>query len=789
MTSSTSSTYFQGGDYVELLSAQGKAPAAAWKLHGKILKSFEKGIKGNAFHLDGSTETRMQLPKTTTTHSLGLSQRFLIFQLAIPFTRSFSIEIGFSDFQKIRRRFVFASAFREIVMTSLHVQIPFDARVTRDQWINLVFDLQALTETYFAGSTFRSMESICISGSCKLKRVFTMKDAPTCNLAALQQPQLVVNGNNKPALRGMMPVASYAEMKDIPKQFVFSSGGPGSIPTEYFVLASSNAIPAVHGESKESAASSNKCGGNGPGGSAAVGQPRGKSAPTGAQKQKPLLVNKASSTRPVSSSLAARLETMTPRVPLRSEVQGGNPPSPSPPVTREKDQSKRPMSSSQTVRSSSKQSPGRPGAPADSVGHNSTSFIRSSFDRRSPKEKSARPSSSSYRREVKQHEDHVLVPNQDAPPRTSTKVEECVEKLSPQSRFSDGDDGMVLAPHFQAPRPSTSAFASSPELRPVQRSSASTEFKTNKEVHRRAILAEIQQKLDILSDDDELEAERNTKMFLQRTSIALNSPPLLPVDEPHHFGDLLQHDSEEKQESGNNLQRHRVRSSGPSLKKKSSFAFADGSDSDDVDDGGGDGTNKLEMKKRITKLFDFESLLQDSPTNAKPQGEKVTSTFNREQQLQKSSSLLLSSAGLSMKDHDLKPDIFARQTRIALALSEDEEDQALAQMLIAKRNARRRQQQDHKSPEKQTQLTKSLEVSRSSQSDQRSRSDLVKLSVGDLTHQEDDQEEELNGMSEIQFAAERSRVEEHTAVNRNDGHDGEGGSEEVEDEENLSIDL
>ncbi|GAB9463627.1 Transcription factor iib [Globisporangium polare] len=349
---------------------------------------------------------------------------------------------------------------------------------------------------------------------------------------------------------------------------------------------------------------------------------------------------------------------------------------------------------------------------------------------------------------------------------------------------------MVLAPHFQAPRPSTSAFASSPELRPVQRSSASTEFKTNKEVHRRAILAEIQQKLDILSDDDELEAERNTKMFLQRTSIALDSPPLLPVDEPHHFGDLLQHDdSEEKQESGNNLQRHRVRSSGPSLKKKSSFAFADGSDSDDVDDGGGDGTNKLEMKKRITKLFDFESLLQDSPTNAKPQGEKVTSTFNREQQLQKSSSLLLSSAGLSMKDHDLKPDIFARQMRIALALSEDEEDQALAQMLIAKRNARRRQQQDHKSPEKQTQLTKSLEVSRSSQSDQRSRSDLVKLSVGDLTHQEDDQEEELNGMSEIQFAAERSRIEEHTAVNRNDGHDGEGGSEEVEDEENLSIDL
>uniref|UniRef100_K3WUJ6 CFA20 domain-containing protein n=1 Tax=Globisporangium ultimum (strain ATCC 200006 / CBS 805.95 / DAOM BR144) TaxID=431595 RepID=K3WUJ6_GLOUD len=217
MSTSTTTTYFQGGDYVELLSAQGKAPAATWKLQGKILKSFEKTIKGNAFQLEGSTDTKMQLPKTSTTQSLGLSQRFLVFQLLIPFTRSFAIEIGFSDFQKIRRRFVAASAFRETAMTSLHVQIPLGAaQVTRDQWINLVFDLHALTETFFPGSTFRSMESICISGSCKLKRVFTMKDAPYLKPGA------------------GFPVASFADMKEIPKQFVFTSttNGPGPIPTD-----------------------------------------------------------------------------------------------------------------------------------------------------------------------------------------------------------------------------------------------------------------------------------------------------------------------------------------------------------------------------------------------------------------------------------------------------------------------------------------------------------------------------------------------------------------------------
>ncbi|KAG2526255.1 hypothetical protein BBO99_00001211 [Phytophthora kernoviae] len=149
--------YFQGGEFVELLSAQGKAPAASWKLQGKISKTFDKSIKGNTFQLDGSSETKMQLPKITSS-SLGLAQRFVVLQLLVPFTRSFSVEICFSDFQKL----------------------PLDTGdLPRDQWMNLVFDLQALSEVYFPDTGFRSMESICVGGSCRLKRIFTMKDAPT----------------------------------------------------------------------------------------------------------------------------------------------------------------------------------------------------------------------------------------------------------------------------------------------------------------------------------------------------------------------------------------------------------------------------------------------------------------------------------------------------------------------------------------------------------------------------------------------------------------------------------
>ncbi|KAG6594154.1 Transcription factor IIB [Phytophthora cinnamomi] len=169
--------YFQGGDFVELLSAQGKAPAAAWKLQGKISKTFDKGIRGNAFQLDGGSETKMQLPKTASS-SLGLAQRFVVIQLLVPFTRSFSVEICFSDFQK---------------------------------WMNLVFDLQTLSEVHFPDTGYRSMESVCIGGSCRLKRIFTMKDAPTPS-------------------RGSQ-VVRHADIRDIPRQFVFSATQRGASET------------------------------------------------------------------------------------------------------------------------------------------------------------------------------------------------------------------------------------------------------------------------------------------------------------------------------------------------------------------------------------------------------------------------------------------------------------------------------------------------------------------------------------------------------------------------------
>lgn len=56
----------QGGPYVDVFSAQGRDPAAQWKLTGSVKKEFDKLVRGYVYALEGgasTTTTRMQLPK------------------------------------------------------------------------------------------------------------------------------------------------------------------------------------------------------------------------------------------------------------------------------------------------------------------------------------------------------------------------------------------------------------------------------------------------------------------------------------------------------------------------------------------------------------------------------------------------------------------------------------------------------------------------------------------------------------------------------------------------------
>ena len=46
------------------------------------------------------------------------------------------------------------------------------------QWLNLVLDLGSLVRELWQPHSYKALESLCLSGSCRLRRIFTMKSQP-----------------------------------------------------------------------------------------------------------------------------------------------------------------------------------------------------------------------------------------------------------------------------------------------------------------------------------------------------------------------------------------------------------------------------------------------------------------------------------------------------------------------------------------------------------------------------------------------------------------------------------
>ncbi|RHY01998.1 hypothetical protein DYB36_010909, partial [Aphanomyces astaci] len=103
--------------------------------------------------------------------------RYLVLQVSIPAAAAISVEVGVLDTNGTRRRVVMSSAFRGAVVHQLHAQVRKAALIPCYVWLNWCFDVAALVDASFA-TTFRTIDSICLSGTCKLRRVFTMKEPP-----------------------------------------------------------------------------------------------------------------------------------------------------------------------------------------------------------------------------------------------------------------------------------------------------------------------------------------------------------------------------------------------------------------------------------------------------------------------------------------------------------------------------------------------------------------------------------------------------------------------------------
>lgn len=164
---------------MEVFSAQGR-DVAKWRLSGSAStknKVYDKDVKGFVYILEGeTTTTKMSLPKDEK-HSLCLLQRFLVLQLYVPLGHSFSLEFGVTDSGNNKRRILLSSNHREVTITHFHARFPLNI-LRLGVWLNLCVDLQSLVGETFKGQSFKALENLTISATCRLRKIFTMKLQP-----------------------------------------------------------------------------------------------------------------------------------------------------------------------------------------------------------------------------------------------------------------------------------------------------------------------------------------------------------------------------------------------------------------------------------------------------------------------------------------------------------------------------------------------------------------------------------------------------------------------------------
>lgn len=75
-----------------------------------------------------------------------------------------------------------------IVTNPLHARIPI-AAFRRNQWMNLSLDIAAFAHHCFKGVNIRSIDLIVVTASCKIRKIFTMKN-PLIDDSSLDDPEL-----------------------------------------------------------------------------------------------------------------------------------------------------------------------------------------------------------------------------------------------------------------------------------------------------------------------------------------------------------------------------------------------------------------------------------------------------------------------------------------------------------------------------------------------------------------------------------------------------------------------
>ena len=145
-----------------------------WKFVGKKSKDYDLDIKTYVHTLNEGGLSKMQLPSNNK-ESLTLMQSYIVFQMHLLSNKAFTIEIAVTDSSNTKHRLVFSSCSKEVVVTnSLHARIPL-IDFPLGKWVNAVIDVHSVVSEYFKDKIFKAIDYICLSASCKVRRICAMR--------------------------------------------------------------------------------------------------------------------------------------------------------------------------------------------------------------------------------------------------------------------------------------------------------------------------------------------------------------------------------------------------------------------------------------------------------------------------------------------------------------------------------------------------------------------------------------------------------------------------------------
>lgn len=117
--------------------------------------------------------TRMMLPADDS-KMLALHQRYFVLHIFIPVGFSWAVELTLTDINGIKRRINITTTQGKQEVKYFSFRYPID-NLKKGVWLFLGIDIHSFMEV-FKDQTFRSLDQISVSNSCKLRRIFTMKE-------------------------------------------------------------------------------------------------------------------------------------------------------------------------------------------------------------------------------------------------------------------------------------------------------------------------------------------------------------------------------------------------------------------------------------------------------------------------------------------------------------------------------------------------------------------------------------------------------------------------------------